>query len=93
VRLNFKNVEAKFAKDEEKSFYLHFPQFLVYFIPGLLLNPLQWEANKSKRRICVNGTKGPLGPNTPGLRNTHIPKPSKENPDGFPLVYYSTTLQ
>jgi hypothetical protein len=27
------------------------------------------------------------------LRNTHIPKPSKENPDGFPLVYYSTTLQ
>jgi hypothetical protein len=36
-------VEEKFAKEEEKSFHVHMPRFLVYFIVGILLNPLQWE--------------------------------------------------
>jgi hypothetical protein len=93
VRLNFDKVEAKFAKEEEKSFHLHFPRFLVYFIPGLLLNPLQWEVDKGKGRICVDGTNGPTGPNTSGSCNTHIPKPSTDNPDECPPVYYSTAFQ
>jgi hypothetical protein len=40
VDSNLVNVEAKFAKEEEKSFHIHLPQFLVYFISGLLLNPI-----------------------------------------------------
>ncbi len=59
---------------------------------GLLLNPLQWEWDKGKGRICVDGTHGPDGSDTPGSCNTHIPKPSVENPDECPPVYYSTAL-
>jgi hypothetical protein len=94
VRLNAEKVEAKFAKEEEKSFHLHFPHFLLlYFIPGLLINPLQWEVDKGKGRICVDGTNGPTGPSTTGSCNTHIPKPSLDNPDECPPVYYSTALE
>jgi hypothetical protein len=59
---------------------------------GLLLNPLQWEWDKGKGRICVDGTNGPKGADTPGSCNTHIPKPAKDNPDECPPVYYSTAL-
>ena len=89
---NFDAVEAKFAKEEQKSFHVHFPRFVAYFIVGLLLNPLQWEWDKGKGRICVDGTGGPEGPDTAGSCNTHIPKPSSENPDECPPVYYSTAL-
>jgi hypothetical protein len=92
VDQNFAAVEEKFAKEEQKSFHIHLPRFLTYFIAGLLLNPLQWEWKKEKGRICVDGTGGPDGPDTEGSCNTHIPKPSPHNPDECPPVYYSTAL-
>ncbi len=92
VAKNFDEVEEKFAKEEATSYHIHMPRFLVYFIVGLLLNPLQWEFDKGKGRICVDGTNGPEGPDTPGSCNTHIPKPSLENKDECPPVYYSTAL-
>ena len=42
VQENFEAVEKKFAKEEEKSFHIHLPRFLTYFIVGLMLNLLQW---------------------------------------------------
>ena len=92
VKLNAAEVEEKFAKEEATSYHIHVPRFLVYFIIGLLLNPLQWEWDKGKGRICVDGTHGPDGSDTPGSCNTHIPKPSTDNPDECPPVYYSTAL-
>jgi hypothetical protein len=92
IDLNFAAVDEKFAKEEEKSFHVHIPRFLVYFLPGLLINPLQWEWDKGKGRICVDGTGGPDGPDTQGSCNTSIPKPSVHNPDECPPVYYSTAL-
>jgi hypothetical protein len=53
IKKNYAAVEEKFAKEEQKSFHIHFPRFLAYFIVGLLLNPLQWEFDKGKGRICV----------------------------------------
>jgi hypothetical protein len=93
VRKNFAAVEAKFAKEEEKSFHIHFPRFLVYFIPGLMINLLQWAVRKNKGRICVDCTNGPEGPDTPGSANTWIPSPSQDNADECPPVYYMTTFQ
>jgi hypothetical protein len=92
VKQNEEEVEENFAKEEATSFHIHVPRFLVYFIVGLLLNPLQWERDKGKGRICVDGTHGPDGSDTPGSCNTHIPKPSVENLDECPPVYYSTAL-
>jgi hypothetical protein len=62
------------------------------FITGLLLNPLQWEWDKGKGRICVDCTNGASGPDNPGSANTHIPKPSPANPDKCPPVYYASAL-
>jgi hypothetical protein len=92
IKKNYAAVEAKFAKEEQKSFHIHLPRFLVYFIPGLLLNPLQWEWDKGKGRICVDCTNGANGPDNPGSANTHIPKPSPANPDECPPVFYATAL-
>ena len=87
VKQNEGEVEEKFAKEEATSFHIHVPRFLVYFIVGILINPLQWEWDKGKGRICVDGTHGPDGKDTPGSCNTHIPKPSVENPDECLPVY------
>jgi hypothetical protein len=92
VKKNFEAVEAKFAKEEQKSFHIHFPRFVAYFIIGLLLNPLQWEWDKGKGRICVDCTNGANGPDNPGSANTHIPKPSPDNIEECPPVYYATAL-
>ena len=92
IEQNHDAVEEKFAKEEQKLFHIHVPRFVIYFILGLLLNPLQWEWDKGKGRICVDGTGGPDGPDTAGSCNTHIPKPSPDNPDECPPVYYSTAL-
>jgi hypothetical protein len=92
IEQNYDAVEEKFAKEEQKSFHIHVPRFVLYFIVGLLLNPLQWEWDKGKGRICVDGTGGSDGPDTAGSCNTHIPKPSPDNPDECPPVYYSTAL-
>lgn len=92
IKKNYAAVEEKFAKEEEKSFHIHLPRFLTYFIVGLLLNPLQWEFDKGKGRICVDCTNGANGPDNLGSANTHIPKPSPQNPDECPPVYYATAL-
>jgi hypothetical protein len=81
VQDNYEEVEQKFAKEEDKSFHIHLPRFLLYFIAGLMLNPLQWAWQKGKGRICVDCTNGPDGPDTDGSANTYIPKPSGENAD------------
>jgi hypothetical protein len=45
---NFAAVEETFAKEEQKSFHLYFSRVLVYYVLGMLLNPLQWEWDKGK---------------------------------------------
>jgi hypothetical protein len=45
---NHASVEAKFVKEEEKSFHIHLPCFASHFIPGLILAPLQWAIQKGK---------------------------------------------
>jgi hypothetical protein len=40
VASNLDSAESKFAKEEEKSFHIHLTRFLVYFIHGLMLNPI-----------------------------------------------------
>jgi hypothetical protein len=63
VQENYSAVEQKFAKEEEKSFHIHLPRFLLHFIVGLMLNPLQWAWQTGKGRIfvdCTNGTDGPI---------------------------------
>jgi hypothetical protein len=92
IKKNYAAVEEKFAKEEQKSFHIHFPRFLIYFIVGLLLNPLQWEFDKGKGRICVDCTNGADGPDNEGSANTHIPKPSPKNPDECPPVFYASAL-
>jgi hypothetical protein len=93
VKKNREAVEAKFAKEEEKSFHIHLPRFLVYFLPGLMLNLLQWALQKGKGRICVDCTNGPDGPDTPGSANTWIPSPSPQNADECPPVFYMSTFK
>jgi hypothetical protein len=44
---NFDDVEAKFAKEEQKSFHIHLPSFLIYFIFGLMINPILLVAPKA----------------------------------------------
>jgi hypothetical protein len=41
ITANAPAVEAKFAAEEEKTFHIHFPRFLIYVINGLFLAPLQ----------------------------------------------------
>jgi hypothetical protein len=92
VAKNQEAVEEKFAKEEQKSFHIHFPRFVIGFIVGLLLNPLQWEWDKGKGRICVDCTNGANGPDNMGSANTHIPKPSPDHKDECPPVYYATAF-
>jgi hypothetical protein len=92
VKDNHDAVEAKFAKEEEKSFHIHLPRFLSYFLVGLMINPIQWAWQKGKGRICIDCTHGPDGPDTPGSPNTSIPKPSAEHPDECPPVFYMTAF-
>jgi hypothetical protein len=72
VKKNCEAVEEKFAKEEQKSYHINFPRFLLYFIFGLLLNPLQREWDKGKGRICVDCKNGADGPYNMGLANTHM---------------------
>jgi hypothetical protein len=92
VASNIPAVEKKFAKEEERSFHIHFPRIFIYFILGLFLNPLQWVFKKGKGRICVDCTHGPEGPDTLASINTFIPKPSHDTADECPPVYYATAL-
>jgi hypothetical protein len=51
INANHASVESKFVKEEAKSFHVHLPRFLIYFLPGLILAPLQWAIRKGKGRI------------------------------------------
>jgi hypothetical protein len=89
INENSKDVEAKFAAEEEKSFHIILPKFFVFFILGIFLSPLQWAIRKGKGRICADCTNGCAhGPNSVGSPNTFIPKPSTENADECPPVFY-----
>lgn len=57
------NVAQKFAKEEAKSFHIHLPRIFIYYIAGVLINPLQWAMRKGKGRICVDCThaRNPAG--------------------------------
>ena len=48
VTQNVPAVMRKFAAEEEKTFHLHLPRSFVFFIEGLMLNPLQWVVRKGK---------------------------------------------
>jgi hypothetical protein len=50
VKENHDAIEAKFAK-EEKSCHIHLPRFLLYFIVGLMIHPIQWAWQKKSRTI------------------------------------------
>jgi hypothetical protein len=89
---NFSDVNAKFAKEEEKSFHIHLPRILLYFIYGLIVNPIQWAIRKGKGRICIDCTNGPNGADTQSSANTFIPGPKKNQPDACPPVYYATAF-
>jgi hypothetical protein len=89
---NFDMVEAKFAKEEEKSYHIHLPCCYIYFINGLIINPIQWDICKGKGRICINCTNGPDGANTNGSANTYIPGPKDKDTDACPPVYYATAF-
>jgi hypothetical protein len=92
VESNLTNVEAKFAKEEEKSFHIHLPSFLVYFFYGLMLNPIQWALRKGKGRICIDCTNGPDGADTTSSANTFIPRPKVGDIDACPPVFYATAF-
>ena len=83
---NAEAVEAKFAAEEEKTFHIHLPRFLIWFIYGLFLAPLQWAVRKGKGRICVDCTKS--GADEIGSINTYIGKPGIASADECPPVYY-----
>jgi hypothetical protein len=92
VDSNLESVEAKFAKEEEKSFHIHLPRFLVYLIFGLILNPIQWAIRKGKGRICIDCTNGPDGADTTSSANTFIPRPKAGDTDACPPVFYATAF-
>jgi hypothetical protein len=92
VRDNIDAIEAKFAKEEEKSFHIHITCFLSYLIVGRMINPIQSAWQKGKGRICIYCTHGPDGTDTPGSPNTLIPKPSAENPSKCLPAFYMTAF-
>jgi hypothetical protein len=70
---NLAKVQTKFAEEEERLFHIHLPRFLVYFISGLLLNPIQWAVRKGKGGICIDCTNCPDGAEATSSANTFIP--------------------
>jgi hypothetical protein len=92
VDANQDDVEAKFAKEEEKSFHIHLPHFLVYFINGLIINPIQWAICKGKGQVCIDCTNGPDGADTKSSTNTFIPGPKEGNTDACQPVFYAMTF-
>jgi hypothetical protein len=89
---NLNAVEAKFAKEEEKSCHVHLPRCFLYFINGLMINPIQWAIRKGKGRICIDCTKGPDGADTNSSANTYIPGPKDDDADACAPVYYATAF-
>eukprot|EP00980_Cylindrotheca_fusiformis_P020539 scaffold7616_cov169-Cylindrotheca_fusiformis.AAC.1 len=89
VQQNSEEVHKKFAKEEWKGYHVHFQRFVFVFIRGLILNPIQWVFDKGKGRICIDCTNGPV---EEGSANYYIPKPSADNMEECPPVYYQSAL-
>jgi hypothetical protein len=89
VETNCASVEAKFVKEEEKAFHIHLPGFIIWFLPSLILAPLQWVTQKGKGCIYADCTNGP---DIAGSANTSIPKPNMANADECPPVFYQYSL-
>jgi hypothetical protein len=89
---NLNAVKAKFAKEEEKSYHIPLPRCFIYFIKGLMVNPIQWAMPKGKGRICINCTNSPDRANTNSSANTYIPGPKDKDMDACPPVYYATAF-
>jgi hypothetical protein len=90
VNDNTDQVAKKFAKEEWKGYHVHFLRFLYSYLYGLILNPLQWVFDKGKGRICVDCTNGP---DPKGAANTYIPKPSVDNEEQCPPVFYQSAFR
>ena len=71
---NLDKVEKKFAKEEWRSYHLHYLRFVYEFIPGLVINPIQWVFDKGKGRICIDCSNGP---DPLGSINRYIPSPKE----------------
>jgi len=85
-------VHQKFSNEEENSFHLALPRFLVRFVFGLFICPLLWMVRKGKGRICVDGTNT-INDHDDGAPNARIPRPGMEGAeDECPPVYYATAL-
>ncbi|CAJ1968746.1 unnamed protein product [Cylindrotheca closterium] len=88
VGANLDAVENKFAKEEWNSYHIHYLRFVYEFLPGLVINPIQWVFDKGKGRICIDCSNGP---NLFGSINLYIPSPKDAIPgeeDECPAVYY-----
>jgi hypothetical protein len=86
-------MEAKFAKEEEKSFHVHLPHCFLFFINGLMINPIQWAVRKGKCRICIDCTNGPDGADTNSSATTcYIPGLKENETDTCPPVPYASTF-
>jgi hypothetical protein len=62
----------------------------MYFIPGLLLNPIWWAIWKGgKGQICINCANGPDSADIMSSANTFIPRPKAGDLDACLPVYYA----
>jgi hypothetical protein len=52
VKANHARVEGKFVKEEAKSFHIHLPRFLIYFLPGLILPPPMGYTKRERQDLC-----------------------------------------
>lgn len=86
VAANVLKVEEKFAKEEWKAFHIHYLRFVFQFLPGLVINPIQWVFDKGKGRICIDCSNGP---DDLGSINTYIPKPKQDvTGEQCPSIHY-----
>lgn len=85
---NIDAIETKFAAEEDKSFHIHLPRFMIHLVYGLFLAPLLWVIQKGKGRICVDCTYA--GPDEAASINSSIEKPSVADPDACPPIFYGT---
>jgi len=90
VEQNGDAIEEKFAKEEWKTFHVHFLRFVYQFIPGIIINPIQWAFDKGKGRICIDCSNGP---NEWGSVNTYIPRPKDDIELECPPVYYQEAFR
>lgn len=91
LREQYEAVRKKIAKEEQKSFHLLFPHFLVLFIFGLHLNPLTWIVRKGKGRMCVDCST-PLDSADDGTPNASIPGTKDGEINETPPVYFGSAL-